>query len=194
VPEVVALQEHQDRADVYALLAALLLGPDARLIATLATLPRASDVEDDDRALAWNALLQSASRGSGVVLAEYQALFGAGGRALRPCRCSYREGLRGAPPPARLRENLRQLGLVRAPGVTEPEDHLGALCETMRVLIERGHPLDVQRHFFRRHLAGWCTRCLQDIAAAPGADFYRALAAFAQTFFEREARAVAASA
>lgn len=80
---------------------------------------------------------------------------------------------------------------MRAPGVTELEDHLGALCETMRVLIERGAPRAVQQDFFSRHLAAWATQCLQDIAAAPGADFYRALAAFAQAFFELESNQVA---
>ncbi|HEX2546212.1 MAG TPA: molecular chaperone TorD family protein [Ramlibacter sp.] len=187
MPEVISLQQEQDRADVYALLAALLLGPDADLIESLAALPDNPDADDDDVGLAWNALLQSASRGSRAVLDEYEALFiAAGTPRLNPHQCFYLAGWLMDKPLAALREELRELGLVRAPGVTELEDHLGALCETMRVLIERGAPLAVQQAFFARHVAGWAPQCLHDIASAPGADFYRALAAFAQAFFALE--------
>lgn len=189
-----SLQLEQDRADVYALLAALLLGPDAELIEALAVLPNQPDADGDDVALAWTALLQSASRGSRAVLDEYEALFiAAGTPRLNPYQCFYLAGWLMDKPLAALREELRELGLVRAPGVTELEDHLGALCETMRVLIERGAPLEVQQAFFARHVAGWATQCLQDIASAPGADFYRALAAFAHAFFELESSHVATS-
>ena len=38
----------------------------------------------------------------------------------------------------------------------------------------------------QRRCAGWSARCLQELAAAPGADFYRSVAALGLAFFERE--------
>jgi TorA maturation chaperone TorD len=56
----------------------------------------------------------------------------------------------------------------------------------MRVLIQCGHARATQQAFFGRHLAGWSARCLQELAASPGADFYRSVAALGLAFFERE--------
>jgi TorA maturation chaperone TorD len=188
VSELVPPPEQQERADLYGLLAALLLGPDEALIAALAALPR-SDASDDTFAQGWDALLAAARRcGGSQALAEFDSLFVAAGTpSLNPYQCYYLDGWLMDKPLAQLREELRALGLQRAPGATELEDHLGALCETMRVLIESGRPPETQQAFFERHLAGWSARCLQDIAGAAGADFYRAVAAFAQAFFELEA-------
>lgn len=181
-----SLQEEQDRADLHALLAALLLGPDAQLIASLAALPRYQAAQDELE-LAWNELLAAAQRCGPRALQEYEALFiAAGTPRLNPYQCYYLAGWLMDKPLAALRDDLRRLGLARAPGATELEDHLGALCETMRVLIASGREPAVQQEFFERHLAGWSARCLQDIATAPGADFYRAVAHFAQAFFEQE--------
>jgi TorA maturation chaperone TorD len=193
VTEEMSLQQEQDRADVYALVAALLLRPDAQLVSALAALPRSPDpAEEVD--VAWNDLVDAAQRRGSDALAEYDALFVAAGTPrLNPYQCYYLAGWLMDKPLAALRDDLRALGLARAPGATELEDHLGALCETMRVLIETGRGAAVQQEFFERHLAGWSDRCLQDIAAAPGADFYRAVAAFAQAFLELETTHAAAS-
>jgi TorA maturation chaperone TorD len=193
VAEEIALENEQDRADVYALLAALLLRPDAPLLEALAALPPAPEAQEPID-VAWNALLAAARRCGNAALAEYDALFVAAGTPrLNPYQCYYLAGWLMDKPLAALRDDLRALGLARAPGATELEDHLGALCETMRVLIETGRPAAVQHGFFTRHLAGWSARCLQDIATAPGADFHRALAAFAEAFFELEATHAAAT-
>ena len=87
-------------------------------------------------------------------------------------------------PPDRARRRL----LARSGGTALAGVALGALCETMRLLIEAGQPPDVQQDFFAKYIAGWSTRCLQDIAAAPDADFFRAVAAFALAFFELESQ------
>jgi TorA maturation chaperone TorD len=193
VSQVLLTPEEQDRADVYGLLAALLLEPGPPLLAALATLPRPAQ-RDDELTHAWHDLLGAAARRGPAVLAEHADLFiAAGTPRLNPHECFYLDGWLMDKPLARLREDLRQLGLARADGVTELEDHLGALCETMRVLIESGRPRQTQQAFFDGHLAGWSARCLQDIAAAPGADFYRALAVFAQAFFELESTDVAST-
>jgi TorA maturation chaperone TorD len=80
--------------------------------------------------------------------------------------------------------------------VGEFEDHLGALCETMRVLIQgasgvapRG--LGVQKAFFEAHLRPWYAQCLADIAASPDANFYRVVAGVVDAFLSIEAQAFA---
>ncbi len=97
-------------------------------------------------------------------------------------------------PLAALRDDLRRLGLSRMTGVSETEDHLGALCEVMRVLIVgcgqgRQHTLADQKQFFYTHLRTWYSRCLGDIRNAENAYFYRQVANFAEAFFELEHQA-----
>jgi TorA maturation chaperone TorD len=185
VPEVLT-SEDQERADLYGLLAALLLRPDAALVAALAALPPGG-TPDDELARPWNALLDAAARLGPAALDEHARLFVAAGTPrFNPYRCYYLDGWLMDKPLAQLRDELRALGLQRAPGATELEDHLGALCETMRVLIASGRPPQVQQAFFAGHIAPWSTRCLHDIHDAPDADFYRAVAAFALAFLERE--------
>lgn len=175
----------QVRADVYALLAALLLAPEPRMVASLAD-SDATEAEDP-LGRAWNALRSAARRCALTACVEHDALFVAAGTPrLNPCRGYYLDGWFIDQPLAQLRDDLRALGLQRANGATKLEDHLGALCEAMRALIETGRPADVQRDFFSRHLAGWSGRCLRDIASSPYADFYRTFAAFAHAFLEQE--------
>lgn len=190
MPKTELSPEEQDRADVHGLLAALLLAPEPALIAALAALPRSDGEEALDAT--WNALLAAAARCGPAALAEHADLFVAPGTPrLNPYRCYYLDGWLMDKPLAQLRDALRELGLARSDEASELEDHLGALCEAMRVLIASGRPRAQQQAFFDRHLAGWSTQCLQDIANAPGADFYRAVAAFALAFFERESLDVA---
>lgn len=188
-PEQLLPPGEQDRADVYALLAGLLLSPDDAFVEGLGRLPQ---VRADGRfAQAWNALLQGARRGGPAVREEFDALFIAPGTPrINPYQCYYVAGWLMDKPLAGLRQDLQELGLARASGATELEDHLGALCETMHLLV-RSQPLAVQQRFFARHLAGWATDCLRDLACASGADFYRAVAAFAEAFLALEAQAFA---
>lgn len=191
VSEPLLPPEGQDRADLYALLAALLLGPDDALLEALAGMPRAAD-HASEIARAWDALIDAAGRCRTSAQDEFAQLFVATGTPrIHPYQCWYGPGWLVDQPLAQLREDLGALGLARASGVTELEDHLGALCEAMRVLAQRDEPLDVQQHFFRKHLAGWSGRCLDDIASTHGADFYRTVAGLAQAFFALEAQAFA---
>jgi TorA maturation chaperone TorD len=187
----------QERADLYALLAALWLGPDAALLQALAQLGEsAAGAGDDDLGASWQALLASVRRcGPEHVEAEFLALFCAAGTPrINPYQCFYVAGWLMDKPLALLRQDLARLGLARKAGATELEDHIGALCESMRVLITRGAPLQVQTDFFGAHLAGWTTRCLHDVAAAPEADAYRAIAAFTEAFLRAEAETLDAQA
>lgn len=191
MPDPLLPPEEQDRADLYALLAALLLGPDDAVLEALAGMPRAAD-HASAIARAWDALIDAAGRCRASAQDEFDALFVATGTPrIHPYQCCYVAGWRMGQPLAQLREDLGALGLARASGVTELEDHLGALCEAMRVLVQRDEPLQVQQDFFRKHLAGWSARCLDDIATSRGADFYRSVAGLGQAFLALEAQAFA---
>ena len=91
--EELSMPDAQSRADLYALLAALLLRPDAALIEGLAAAPRSPEAEDA-LDVAWNELLDSARRlGPAAALQEYDALFVAAGTPrLNPYQCYYRAG------------------------------------------------------------------------------------------------------
>ena len=192
MPELVQFSEEQERADVYALLAALLLDPGTELVPALAALPPPAP-SDDPLVRSWGELLAAAQRCGAGAVDEFETLFVATGTPrINPYECFYRDGWLMDKPLVRLREDLRQLGLARVDGATELEDHLGALCESMRVLIAAGRPREQQQAFFMQHLSGWSAECLEDIASVPGTDFYRALARFAQAFFELETQDVAA--
>ncbi|MFD2368156.1 molecular chaperone [Pseudoduganella sp. GCM10020061] len=187
--------EDQGRADLYALLARLLLAaPDDDLLGALARLdipPFPSRPLD----CAWATLAQAAQRISpGQVRDEYAALFTSiGNPLLNPFASLYIAGYINEKPLVRLRADLARLGLARRSGSYELEDHLGALCETMRILIEGAgrcapQPLGVQHDFFCTHIAPWYERFLHDLRNAPGADFYRQVADLADVFLEIEAQ------
>jgi TorA maturation chaperone TorD len=121
---------------------------------------------------------------------EYDALFiSTGTPLLNPYESLYVSGRMMDKPLAKLRQELQSLGLQRRAGAFELEDHLGSLCETLRILIIEARPLSIQKAFFENHIAAWCERCLDDMRNAPGANFYRHLAEFSAAFFgiEREA-------
>lgn len=192
--------EEQARADLYALLARLLLAPpDGALLAALG----AADpicAGPDGRALeqAWEKLILAAAVTDPAAVAdEFDSLFvSTGTPPLNPYGSLYLSGNMNDAPLAALRADLARLGLSRTPGSGEFEDHLGALCETMRVLVA-GAPGSARRNaaeqkrLFERHIAPWYARCLADIASAEGASFYRLVAGFALAFLAIEAEAFA---
>jgi TorA maturation chaperone TorD len=190
--------EEQARADLYALIARLLLAPpDSALLASL------GDAADDAPACddhpfdyAWRQLAAAARAASAdAVREEFDALFiSVGVPRLNPFASLYLAGFLNEKPLAALRTDLARLGLARMQGVAEMEDHLGALCETMRILIIGGHggqrqPLAVQQAFFDTHIAPWYARCLGELRAAEGADFYARVAALAAAFLSIEGEA-----
>lgn len=190
--------EEQARADLYALAARLLLAPpDAALLAELGgadALP--SEQADHPLDRAWERLVAAAGvLDEAAVADEFDRLFvSIGMPAVNPYGSLYQSGFMMEKPLAGLRDDLAALGLARRPGSGELEDHLAALCETMRLLIAGApglprRPLGVQKDFFARHLAPWYERCLDDLRHAEGANFYRHVADFMQSFLEVEAEA-----
>jgi TorA maturation chaperone TorD len=193
--------EDQARADFYALIARLLLAPpdDALLAAVAAADPIAADGADEEgRALedGWLALTQAAGVvDAAAVSEEFAALFiSTGTPLLNPYGSFYLTGHLNDFPLAELRQDLGRLRIARARGVGEFEDHLGALCETMRVLITGApgiarQPLLEQKRLFVTHIQPWYPACVADIAGAEPANFYRVVAAFAGAFLAVEAHA-----
>ncbi len=195
--------EDQARADLYALLARLLLAaPDAGLLDALSSAdPILSAGEEPALEQAWEALtLASGVMDPEAVREEFDALFISIGTPLvNPYGSRYLSGYMNDTPLAELRGDLARLGIRRMRGVGEFEDHLGALCETMRVLVTGAPGIarqDVERQqaFFEAHIAPWYARCVADIAAAEGANYYRLVARLAGAFLDIEAQAFAVGA
>jgi len=201
--------EDQVRADCFALVATLLLRPPAREL--LDSLAQSADPARDHFGAmrqrrepgpehqlesSWQGLAAAASAlPADAVAIEFAALFeGPGKPLLDPYASPYLSGYMMEKPLAALRADLAALGIVRSPQATVPEDHLGALCETMRLLIAGapGYPpgsLADQRTFFGRHLEPWAFSCLDDIEQAQPANFYRCVAVFARQLLDAERRA-----
>lgn len=197
-------QEDQARADLYALCASLLLkAPDASLLSALGSADSLrSQQEDQPLDHAWEKLVLAAGLvNADAVREEFDALFiSVGAPPVNPYASHYLSGFMHEKPLAALRDELRALGLARVRGVGESEDHLGALCEVMRILIAGTpgapspsrtlqRPLETQKSFFIRHVSPWQERCLDDIRQAGCASFYRHVADFASAFFEVEFQA-----
>jgi TorA maturation chaperone TorD len=192
--------EDQARADLYALAARMLLAPpDAGLLDGLAHAdPIESSGGDYQLADAWEKLtLASSVMDADAVAEEFDALFVSSGTpALNPYGSLYLSGFMNDTPLAELRADLAVFGIGRVRGVGESEDHLGALCETMRVLIAGGpgirrQPLGRQKAFFESRIAPWYARCMKDMQNAEGANFYRLVASFVTALLAIEAEAFA---
>jgi TorA maturation chaperone TorD len=180
------------RAQEYALLAALLArAPDAELLARVAGLRG----DATPLGLAHIALAEAASRADAdKVGREFFDLFiGLGRGELLPYASYYLTGFLHERPLARLREDLSLLGVERARGNAEPEDHAALLCELMAGVIggQFGAPAGADREIFQKHMAPWIGRFFADLERAERAQFYRCVGALGRTFVEIEAEAFA---
>jgi TorA maturation chaperone TorD len=180
------------RAQEYALLAVLLArAPDAALLARLAGLRG----DASPLGLAHAALADAASRADVTrVEREYFDLFiGLGRGELLPYGSYYLSGFLHERPLARLRAHLSRLGIERAAGQAEPEDHAAILCEIMSGLASRRFeaPAPAERELFEQHLAPWIGRFFADLERAEAADFYSRVGALGRVFVEIETQAFA---
>lgn len=186
-------QEDQARANIYGLLARLLLAPpDAGLLDSLAgadALASLDAAQPLDQA--WDQLsLTARLLPTDHVIDEFNDLFvSTAAPRVSPHGSIFLAGFLHEKPLVLLRADLAKLGLGRRPGVRETEDHLGALCETMRQLIVRKRAIDDQQYFFDSHIAGWYLACLNHLRRAEGAQFYARVADLAEAFFSIEQQA-----
>lgn len=195
--ETVTLDEEDlARAGLYGLLARLLYAaPDQALLAAIAD---ADEIAAPESLLAqsWQGL-QAASQVMEEEAAqeEYAKLFiGLGQGEVMPYLSWYLTGFLMEEPLAKLRDDLDALGLAKSAEVGEPEDHIAALCEVMRWLVagdEETAPtaLSGQKEFFERHLKPWYARFATELAQAPSANYYRAVARLLKDFLDIEAQA-----
>ena len=185
------MQEPDDvdlaRAQEYSLLSALLLkSPDAQLLARLAGL-RGDATEIGQ---AHTQLGEAASRtDTDSVSREYFTLFvGLGRGELLPYASYYLTGFVQGSPLAELRETLRQLGIERAEGMLEPEDHAAIVLDVMANLAAGTiqAPAGADRKVFAQHLAPWITRFFSDLERAKSANFYARVGTVGRVFMEIE--------
>lgn len=191
--------EDQARSDFYALLARLFAdGPDAPLLAAIAG-ARRMDPEPTAIGEKWNRLIEASSvMDPEAARQEYTDLFiGVGKSEVNLHASFWLSGFMMERPLASLRSQLSELGIARRDEVAMLEDHLSALCETMRLLIagdaERGPAaLATQRAFFERYLAPWVFECCAAIAKSAIANYYVHVAEFARDFMviDRDALAM----
>lgn len=180
------------RSEQYRFVSTLLAAaPTAEMLRLVASL------NSDETALgqAYAALARAAARSNAAAVErEYFDLFiGVGRGELLPYASFYLTGFLNERPLAVLRADLARLGIARAAGRHEPEDHIALLFEVMADMAGGQVPADAaaQADFFRRHVAPWAAQFFDDLAVAPGADFYRPLAEVGRLFVDIEARAFA---
>lgn len=186
--------EDRARAHWYALVSRLFYAaPDARLLQELAAAPDADEADGAHSPLleAWRAL-QAACRGADqeAVRAEFDDLLVGVGRApVTPYTSSYAVSHAPDRHLLALRTRLGEWGLARRERVFESEDHVSAVCDAMRWLIEQGRPLSDQRAYFAEFIDPAIPALCNAITQSPIAGFYRAVAALALAFItvEREA-------
>ncbi|MBY8977841.1 molecular chaperone TorD family protein [Rhodobacteraceae bacterium NNCM2] len=185
------------RADLYDLLAALLSGPPSRDL-----IDRVSRLTGDDgdlgRAVTALARIARATTAKAAE-SEFNSLFvGLGRGELLPYASYYMTGFLHEKPLAMLRNEMRRLGIERAPNVYEPEDNIASLCEMMAGLIrgrfEAGQDLTTQRDFFNTHLGPWGGHFFADLEGAKGSVFYAPVGAIGRIFMEIEREAFRMSA
>lgn len=174
------------RANLYGLLARLFYAPpDAELLQALAS---AGDMpaEGGELAAAWNRLKQAAGQADATAVAEeYERAFvGTGKAPVSLYTGAYTVRYASESPLAELRGDLDALGLVRRSEATEPEDHIGLLCDAMRhLIVEVGIDLAAQKRFFMRWIWPATDALCDAIDNVDDVVFYKAVSRLARSFF-----------
>jgi len=180
------------RAQEYRLLAALLArAPDAAFLKKIATLRG----DMSPLGIAHIALAEAAAEAKATAVErEFFNLFiGVGRGELLPYGSYYLTGFLHERPLARLRDDLNALGIERAEGNAEPEDHAAILCEIMAGIADGTFPAPPGRDktIFENHMAPWIGRFFADLERAEEANFYRKVGTLGRVFIDIEAEAFA---
>jgi TorA maturation chaperone TorD len=185
------------RSQQWAMIARLLVrAPDAQTLAAIGAL------QGDASALgqAYGALARAASDTTvALVEREFFELFvGVGRGELLPYASFYLTGFLNERPLAELRRDLGAMGVARASGRHEPEDHIASISEVMAGLAAGDYDAGVlgcgaagEAGFFARHVQPWAGQFFDDLAVAPSARFYRTVAEIGRLFTDIETRAFA---
>jgi TorA maturation chaperone TorD len=191
--------EDEARANLYGLLARLFYAPpDANLLSELRLAAPPTEEGDgltaEGEALkaAWAELVSACAGAFPARLEEehFQLFVGVGKAQVTPYLSAYVERSDGKNPLVRLRGQLAEWGLARREGAVEPEDHVSAICETMRWLIMvQKTPLEAQRAFFEEFLQASGERFCSAVTACDDAKFYRHVARLLHALLELEQKA-----
>ena len=192
--------EDQTRADLYAVLARLYADmPDRQFLGSLAGSTRMPVDGDHPLAAAWNRLADaSAAMDAEAAGQEYTDLFvGVGKCEVNLHASHWLAGFMMEKPLVDLRRDLATLKIVRKDAATLLEDHLSALCETMRMLVagdgERPPaPVEQQRNFLNKRLLSWVFDCCAAIQKSSLANYYGRVAELTSQFLalERDSLAI----
>ncbi|MFD0858711.1 TorD/DmsD family molecular chaperone [Roseovarius aquimarinus] len=185
------------RAQQWGLIAGLLSAPPSS-----GDLEALAGLTGDETALgqAYAALARAAADASAKdVEREFFELFiGVGRGELLPYASFYLTGFLNERPLADLRRDLAAMGIARADGRHEPEDHMASLAEVMAGLARGEFDASVlgcgaagEAGFYARHLEPWAAQFFDDLAVSPSARFYRNVAEIGRIFTDIETRGFA---
>ncbi len=127
---------------------------------------------------------------------EYFDLFvGLGRGELFPYASYYLTGYLYGRPLARIRQTLKQIGLEKTEGQSEPEDHAAVLLEVMAGLASGQimAPGGTERNIFEAHLKPWIGRFFSDLERVESATFYASVGTLGRIFMEIETEAFSIS-
>ena len=182
-------EEDQLRADMYSFLASLLrTEPSADLVKQLTLLK--SDNTPIGNAIKILAKLAS-SLDLHEIRDEYVKIFiGVGRGEILPFASYYLTGFLKDKPLAKLRNDMKEIGIEMSADVKEPEDHIASLFDIMSGIIlgkfDRKFSITEQRDFFNKHLAPWVELLMRDIEASKIAVFYAPVWTLGREFIEIE--------
>lgn len=183
---------HEDalRMGTYGVLGALMAGPPGRdLIDRLAA--AGGDDGSDGIGRAWTEVARAAQEADpAAVRQEYNDVFiGVAQGEITPYASWYLTGSLMERPLIDVRRSLQALGVERHSGVKEPEDHAGALLETMALLINADDvSFEREQAFFQAHLEPWLKDCFTDVQEATSAAFYRPVGLLGAEFMDLESK------
>lgn len=192
--------EDRARADFYGVLAALFAdAPSARLLRAIADAQPLPDALSGTLPHAWNRLREACgAMDPEAAQQEYWDLFvGTGKSEVNLHASHWLTGFMMEKPLVELRSELARLGLSRKSESALVEDHISALFETMRLLVEglgerRPSPVEEQQAFFERHIDSWVPDLCTALAQTPLANFYLPVGEFTKLFvaIERDSLAI----
>ena len=183
--------EDQARGQWYALLSRLFYAPADQGFLDALSVPAGDATADSEPSAlldTWREFQQaSGTRRADDIKGEFDALFvGAGKAQVTPYTSAYAAPHAPDRQLLELRNRLGEWGLSRRHQVFEVEDHVSALCDAMRWLIEHGHTLDEQRRFFRDFVEPAIPSFCDAIERSPEAGFYGPAARLMRAFIAIE--------
>jgi TorA maturation chaperone TorD len=181
--------EEVARANFYGLLARLYYAPPDAMLLEAITGADEIEAEDGGIATAWRDLARAAADADPEALREEydNAFIGTGKAPVTLYSTAYSIKYSNEAPLAELRADLAAMGLGRRNEASEPEDHIAALFDVMRLLIaEQESALETQRRFFARWIWPTVEPLCSAIDTSPHTGFYRVVARFTKCFLELE--------